>query len=340
MAEHTVVLIPGFGAGPQLVNAATRVIDAAGAGQLDMTYQLCDERWDQDVAAVPSYVPDVCRKHPVVLAGPLGKRGGADLDGALLRELGLFALASPLLRKAESDVPAPLLVCAGPVDGMGAVDLAKGSRAAQKTARLVGDEGAGHVPASAALALEPTTKDGCEQLLAWAFARAQQRGAGRVAVIAEPSLTRTGGALMAEAAAKLAAEAGDAVTLALVGAQEGFALLAAGMPGADLLVAPGRYAAAALGVAAGLAEGVGAAPLVACGSDLVLFSAAGVRADDENPTPLGMLRAAVLLLRHVGEKPAAERLEQALQQTLQAAAGKAPDGPEALVSAVLSALHA
>src|SRR5919205_1925742 len=98
MARHTVTLIPGDGVGPEVSDAARRVIDATG---VDIEWEVHDagvgvvERFG---TPMPEHVLDSIRRNRVAIKGPITTPVGTGIRSvnvALRRELDLFALVRP-----------------------------------------------------------------------------------------------------------------------------------------------------------------------------------------------------------------------------------------------------
>jgi isocitrate dehydrogenase (NAD+) len=88
----------------------------------------------------------------------------------------------------------------------------------------------------------------------------------------------------------------------------------------DVLVLPNLYGDIISDLCAGLVGGLGVAPGANIGNDTAVFEAvhgsAPKYAGKNMVNPTAMILSAVLLLRHIGEEKAAERLESAVRQVL------------------------
>ena len=139
---HSVSVIPGDGTGPELIEAAVRVLDASGAGL----------RWREvPVAAremvgsdVPAAVIDELKSAAAILKGPVstipGGQGSPNV--ALRRQLDLFAQVRPVRSHAGSPVrDVDVVVIRQTTEGLYAgVGFPPGSKEAE---RVRGDRNSG-----------------------------------------------------------------------------------------------------------------------------------------------------------------------------------------------------
>ena len=107
----------------------------------------------------------------------------------------------------------------------------------------------------------------------------------------------------------------------------------------DVIVAPNLYGDILSDLCAGLVGGLGIAPGANLGEDIAVFEPTHGSAPKytglNKVNPMAMMLSGVLMLRHLGEKDAADRLEKAIAVTI--AEGKSvtydlkPDAPEEAV---------
>jgi isocitrate dehydrogenase (NAD+) len=103
MARHTIVLIPGDGIGPEVVNAARRVIDAAGqttGAQFDwVTMPAGEAAIKTDGDTLPEKTLEAVTLHKVGLKGPVGTpigKGFRSVNVTLRKKLDLYAAVRPV----------------------------------------------------------------------------------------------------------------------------------------------------------------------------------------------------------------------------------------------------
>src|SRR5690349_4495862 len=99
MANHTVVLIPGDGIGPEVSDAVRKILDAAKAPVSFVVRQAGEaalERGGEDV--LPADTVAAIREHHIALKGPCTTpvgRGFSSVNVALRKKLNLYAAVRP-----------------------------------------------------------------------------------------------------------------------------------------------------------------------------------------------------------------------------------------------------
>src|ERR1017187_2994425 len=98
MAQHKITLIPGDGVGPEVSEAARRVVDATGVAIGWEVHVALLGVMDPYGDLLPAHVLESIRRHKVALKGPLTPpigKGIRSVNVALRRELDLFVLIRP-----------------------------------------------------------------------------------------------------------------------------------------------------------------------------------------------------------------------------------------------------
>jgi RNA polymerase sigma factor (sigma-70 family) len=108
MAKHQVVLLPGDGIGPEVADAARRVVDASGPDIEWMPMEIGVGAFEKYGDALPEAVLTEIRRCGVALKGPTttpSGRGHVSANVRLRRELGLFANVRPVKSVPGLDTP-------------------------------------------------------------------------------------------------------------------------------------------------------------------------------------------------------------------------------------------
>src|SRR3982751_3052227 len=103
MAKHTIVLIPGDGIGPEVVEAARRVIDAAGS-KTGVAFEWVampagEAAIKTDGDTLPEKTLDAVRLHKIGFKGPVGTpvgKGFRSVNVTLRKKLDLYAAVRPV----------------------------------------------------------------------------------------------------------------------------------------------------------------------------------------------------------------------------------------------------
>jgi len=117
----------------------------------------------------------------------------------------------------------------------------------------------------------------------------------------------------------------------------------------DCLLLPNLYGDIVSDLAAGLVGGLGVTPGANFGADCAVFEAVHGTAPDlagkDVANPMAEILSGVMMLRHVGEAAAADRVEQALAQVLKEKRAVTPDlggsaGTREMTAAIIEKLKA
>jgi tartrate dehydrogenase/decarboxylase/D-malate dehydrogenase len=313
--SYRIAVIPGDGAGPEVVAEARKAVDA-----LAVDVEWNELPWGSDYyhangAMMPSDALDLVRAHDAVLLGAVGHPSVPDhvtLWGLLLplrQGLDLWANLRPA--RLLQGVPSPLA-------GEHTVDMLFVRENTEGEYSGVG--GRAHRGLALEVALETSvfTRAGVRRVLAYAFQLAESRR-GVVTSATKSNASRYGYVLWDEIADEVAAEhPGVRYERVLVDA------LAARMvrdpTSLDVVVASNLFGDVLTDIAAELQGGMGmaASASVAPGSEVpAVFEPVHGSAPDIAgrgvANPVGAIWSASLMLEHLGESDAAARLMRALE---------------------------
>jgi isocitrate dehydrogenase (NAD+) len=302
MAKHTVTLIPGDGIGPEVSEATVRVIEAAG---VDIAW----ERFDAGAAAITKYgqtVPDglldSIKKNKVALKGPLTTfvgKGFRSANVTLRQRLDLYAN----LRPVKS--------IGGVRTRYDKVDLVI---VRENTEDLyTGIENM--VSPGVVNAIKVVTEKASENISRFAFNYAREHGRKKITLVHKANIMKVSDGLFLQVFEKVAQEYPDiiaedkivdALCMHLVMDPTKF----------DVLLLGNLFGDIVSDLAAGLVGGLGVVPGANLGADYAVFEAVHGTAPDiagknlANPTAL--MLSALLMLQHLGEHDAADRIWKAL----------------------------
>ena len=303
---HDVTLIPGDGIGPEVAEATRRVIDASGAAIA----------WHEVPAGLGPYEATGTPLPPDTLASLESTRVG--LKGPITTPVGGgFPSVNVALRKAF-DLYAnyrPARSMPGVPTRFADVDLIV---VRENTEGLY--SGIEHQVIPGVIeSLRIITEAGSERILRFAFEVARREGRRKVTVIHKANILKLSDGLFLSIARRMAEEFPeieyaesivDATAMRLVMDPKQF----------DVLVMENLFGDILSDLAAGLVGGLGLAPSGNIGESVALFEAVHGSAPDiagkgiANPTAL--LLSGVMMLRHLGEVAAADRVEDAVRRVL------------------------
>jgi tartrate dehydrogenase/decarboxylase/D-malate dehydrogenase len=312
---HRVAVIPGDGAGPEVVAEARKTIDAL---HLALEWEVLDWGTERDQAEGAMMPPDalqIVREHDAVLLGAVGHPSVPDhvtLWGLLLplrQGLDLWANVRPA--RLLPGIPSPL-------DGSPPVDMLFVRENTEGEYSGVGGRAHGGLELEVALETSVFTRAGVRRVLEYAFERAAGRR-GVVTSATKSNASRYGYVLWDEVAEEVAAANSD-VRYERVLVDALAARMVSDPLSLDVVVASNLFGDILTDLAAVLQGGMGmaASASLAPGSatpgifEPVHGSAPDI-AGQGIANPLGAIWSAALMLESLGEDEAARRLMRALE---------------------------
>ena len=333
--KHKVTLIPGEGIGPEVAGATRRILEGAGV-QIDWeeiggrTGDSADQGQRVNQAAI-----DSVRRNRVALKGPMATAiaGGApSVNVALRKSLDLYANLRPV-----KNVP-------GVKSHFENVDLVL---VRENTEDLY--SGLEHeVVPGVVESLKIITEKASTRIARFAFDYARRHGRKKIHAIHKANIMKLSDGLFLRSVRTVATQFPEIQYKELIVDNACMQIVMDPLQ-FDMLLLPNLYGDVMSDLAAGLVGGLGVVPSANIGDECAMFEAVHGTAPDiagkglANPTAL--LMSAILMLDHLGERAAAERIEAALVKTYRDAkfttkdvGGKA--NTEQFTNAVLESLGA
>jgi len=325
---HQVTLIPGDGVGPELAEATRQCIDATGV----------KIEWDVQEAGVdvmaklgtpvPDSVIESIKRTGVALKAPITTPVGTGFRSVnvyLRQALDLYACVRPckhyagvrtFFEKAKVDL---VIVRENTEDLYAGIEFEKGK---PETAELIADikklNGKTIRPDSG-ISIKPISVAGSERIVKYAFEYARKHGRKKVTAVHKANILKFSDGLFLEVAREVAKgytdiefedRIVDNMCMQLVQKPELY----------DVMVLPNLYGDIVSDLCAGLIGGLGVAPGANIGEKGAVFEATHGSAPKYkgqwklNPTAL--ILSGVLMLEYLGEKDAADRLNNAVAKII------------------------
>jgi isocitrate dehydrogenase (NAD+) len=333
MVRHKVTLIPGEGIGPEVAAATRRILEAAGV-QIDWEEIAgrSDSSSNQEKTVNQAAVESV-RRNRVALKGPMATAiaGGApSVNVALRKTLDLYANLRPV-----KNVP-------GVKSHFENVDLVL---VRENTEDLY--SGLEHeVVPGVVESLKIITERASTRIAKFAFEYATSHGRKKIHAIHKANIMKLSDGLFLRSVRAVAAQF-PAIEYKEMIVDNACMQIVMDPQQFDMLLLPNLYGDVMSDLAAGLVGGLGVVPSANIGDECAMFEAVHGTAPDiagkgfANPTAL--LMSSVLMLDHLAERTAAERIQKALEtvyreakHTTRDVGGKAGTGEFA--EAVIAAL--
>ena len=305
---HTITLIPGDGIGPEVTEAVVRILKASGVSIEWESHDAGVRAFERTGQTLPVDLIDSVRRNKVALKGPVTTpiaQGFTSVNVGLRKALDLYSNLRPVWN---------LPGIAARFQGVDMVIVRENTE--DLYAGLEHEVVPGVVES-----LKIITERASTRIAHFAFQHARRNGRARVTAIHKANIMKLSDGLFLESARRVAREYADikyderivdAACMQLVMFPEKF----------DVLLLPNLYGDIVSDLCAGLVGGLGVVGAANLGTDIGVFEAVHGSAPDiagknlANPTAL--LLSAVLMLRHIDEGAAADRIMQALAAVLTA----------------------
>jgi tartrate dehydrogenase/decarboxylase / D-malate dehydrogenase len=313
--RHRIVVIPGDGAGPEVVAEAKKSVDALGVDVEWTELPWGSAYFHEHGTMMPPDALDVARSHDAVLLGAVG-------DPSVPDHVSLWGLLLPLRQGLDlwaNIRPARLLDgIPSPLAGSPAVDMLFVRENTEGEYSGVGGRAHTGLPHEVGIETAVFTREGVRRVVEHAFELAESRR-GRLTSATKSNASRYGYVLWDEVVAEVAAEHPDVeVDRALVDALA--ARMVTNPLSLDVVVASNLFGDVLTDIAAVLQGGMGmaASASIAPGSGTTaIFEPVHGSAPDIAgkglANPIGAIWSASLMLDHLGEAEAADRLMRAVE---------------------------
>ena len=332
MATHTVALVTGDGTGPELAEAARRCIDAAlaatpGAGRIE--WKPCEagvEAMAQAGTPLPEQTIQTIRASDCTLKAPVTTpigTGFRSVNVALRQMFELYACVRPCksyqgVRSRYENIDL-VVVRENTEDLYAGVEFEQGKPATAELIdhinRLATDKKIKTGRDTTGVSIKPISVEGTRRIVKFAFDYARGNGRKKVTYVHKANIMKHTDGLFKAVAEEVAKEYADIeseerlvdnMCMQLVQKPELY----------DVIVLPNLYGDILSDLCAGLVGGLGVAPGANIGAQGAIFEATHGSApkykglNKVNPTAL--ILSGMLMLRHLGETSAADRLESAV----------------------------
>jgi isocitrate dehydrogenase (NAD+) len=305
---HTITLIPGDGIGPEVTEAVVRILKASGVAIEWESHDAGVRAFERTGQTLPVDLIDSVRRNKVALKGPVTTpiaQGFTSVNVGLRKALDLYSNLRPVWNLPGVDAR---------FQGVDLVIVRENTE--DLYAGLEHEVVPGVVES-----LKIITERASTRIAHFAFQHARRNGRARVTAIHKANIMKLSDGLFLESARRVAREYTDikyderivdAACMQLVMFPEKF----------DVLLLPNLYGDIVSDLCAGLVGGLGVVGAANLGTEIGVFEAVHGSAPDiagknlANPTAL--LLSAVLMLRHIDEGAAADRIMQALGRVLSA----------------------
>lgn len=305
---HRITLIPGDGIGPSIADSTLRVLEAAGVAIEWVRVEAGLAAIDKYKDPLPAHVIEAIKDTKVALKGPLTTPVGSgfrSVNVALRKEFDLYVNLRPA--RSFAGVPSryeniDLIVVRENTEEFyaGIEHYIDPSRSAAETIGIV-------------------TRSGSQRIVRYAYEYARKLHRKKVTTVHKANILKYTGGLFLEVSREIGAQYPDIRTEDKI--IDNMAMQMVVNPHQfDVIVTTNLFGDILSDLASGLVGGLGLAPGANIGYNASIFEAVHGSAPDiagkNLANPCALILGAVMMLRHLNEDGAADRIEKAVSEVL------------------------
>lgn len=324
---YNITLIPGDGIGPEVSLAAKRCIEATGV----------KINWDEALAGkealgkfkevLPQATINSIKKNKVALKGPvitpIGE-GFRSVNVQMRQTLNLYACVRPC--KFYAGVQAPyqdvdlVVIRENTEDLYAGIEFEQGKEDTQNLMKSINQMGQKAITQDSAISIKPISESATRNIVRFAFEYALANKRKKLTCVHKANIMKFTDGLFLKVAKEVSLDyAGkidfedrliDNMCMQLIQKPQNY----------DCLVLPNLYGDIISDLCAGLVGGLGVSPGANIGKDFAVFEpthgSAPKYQGKNKVNPTAMILSGVLMLKHIGEHKAGQRLEHAVAQVI------------------------
>ncbi|MGI8771523.1 MAG: isocitrate/isopropylmalate dehydrogenase family protein [Acidobacteriaceae bacterium] len=330
---HIVTLIPGDGIGPEVTNAVVRILEATGVQFQWEAYAAGAEAFDKYQEYIPQELYRSIERNKVALKGPVTTPVGggfSSINVTLRKKFELFANFRPIKNLPGLPTRYPdvdLIIVRENTEGL-----------------YVGLEH--EVVPGVVEAIKVTTEKACTRISKFAFQYAHLHGRKKIHSIHKANIMKLSDGLFLRCAREVSKDYPE-VTYAEHIVDNTCMQLVTNPYQYDMLLLENLYGDIVSDLCAAFVGGLGLVPGANLGHEAAIFEAVHGSAPDiagrDIANPTALLQSAILMLRHIHEEAAADRVQTAMEKVYIAGETLTRDvggraGTRAFADAVIAAL--
>ena len=324
--KHKITFIPGDGIGPEVAEATRRVLEATGVKFQWDTVIIGSQAQDKFGTPLPDQALQSLRKNKVALKGPVTTpigTGFRSVNVALRQTLDLYACLRPY--RVYPGIKTPfkgvdiVVVRENTEDLYAGIEFAMGDSGTKQLLALAHDTTGKEIRKDSAVSLKVISQTASRRIVKFAFEYARQNGRKKVTAVHKANILKFSDGLFLDTAREVAKEYNDiefgdmlvdATCMELVRKPQMF----------DVLVLPNLYGDIISDLCAGLVGSMGVAPGANIGDEVAIFEpthgSAPKYTGQNKANPVAMMLSGVMMLRYLGEKDSADKMESAIAEVI------------------------
>jgi isocitrate dehydrogenase (NAD+) len=323
---YKVTLIPGDGTGPEITEVAQRVFEATGVAFEWDIQNAGEDVYNAEGTPLPDRVLESIKKNKVAIKGPITTPVGTgfrSVNVTLRQTLDLYSCVRPCKSykgaKTRYDNIDLVIFRENTEDLYAGIEYQKDSEGAKEIIDLVQKLSDRAIRPDSGISIKPISVYCTERIVRAAFEYARKNRRRKVTSVHKANIMKFSDGLFLEVSREIAKDYSDIefedkiidnMCMQLVQKPELY----------DILVMPNLYGDVVSDLAAGLVGGLGLAPGANIGDEYAVFEATHGSAPKykglNKVNPLAVILSGVMMLRHLGERDAAERLDSAVASVI------------------------
>jgi isocitrate dehydrogenase (NAD+) len=323
---HNITLIPGDGIGPEITEATKRVVAESGVSIVWDEVQAGADVMDKYGTPLPQHVLESIKTNKVALKGPITTPVGfgfRSVNVALRQSLDLYVCLRPCKLypgiKSRCEKVDLVIVRENTEDLYAGIEYEKGKpETLELLSKLKAD---GHIiKEDSGISIKPISESGSRRILDWGFKYALKNNRKSLVAVHKANIMKFTDGMYLAVAREVAEKYPqiefkdlivDNMSMQLVTCPEKY----------EVLVLPNLYGDILSDLCSGLIGGLGVAPGANIGDEYALFEPTH-GSDPRNKgkyidNPIAQMLSAVMMLRHIDENEAADRIENAISDVLE-----------------------
>ncbi len=319
---HLITFIDGDGGGPELAAITRKCVEATDVDIEWRIEQAGADVYEKEGTPLPDRLIESIKQTKTAIKAPVTTPVGTgfrSVNVALRQQLDLYACLRPYksyqgVRSRYQNIDL-VVVRENTEDLYAGIEFEKGTPEALALIEKISRLGGGNIRTDSGISIKPISVANSERIVRFAFEYARANGRRKVTSVHKANIMKFTDGLFLDVSREVAENYPDIefedrivdnMCMQLVQKPELY----------DVLVLPNLYGDIVSDLCAGLVGGLGVAPGANLGDQVAVFEATHGSAPKykgmNKVNPTGLILSAVLMLRHLGECHAADRLEAAV----------------------------
>jgi isocitrate dehydrogenase (NAD+) len=324
--KYKITLIPGDGIGPEITDAMVKVVEATGVNIEWDVVNAGSEVYEAEGTVLPDRVIKSLRENKIGIKGPITTpigTGFRSVNVAMRKLFNLYACVRPCksyegVRSRYNGIDL-VVIRENTEDLYAGIEFKKGEAETEQLIEFIRKKQNATIREDSGISIKPISVEGSEKIVRFAFDYARKNGRKKVTGVHKANIMKYSDGLFLEVFRKIASGYSDIeaeerivdnMCMQLVQKPELY----------DVLVLPNLYGDIISDLAAGLVGGLGVAPGGNIGESIALFEpthgSAPKYKGQNKVNPTAMMLSAVMMLKHIGEKKSADKLELSIAEII------------------------